>query len=321
LQISPDEQLIALGNGLFSTGVAVVLDRQTLGPIYVLEPDEGRMNGISFHPDGSRLATVSSDNVIRIWDMNNGELLLSWVGHELGPPVASSTFGVTKVSYSPDGSRLVTASTDRTAKVWDAETGEQLLVLEGHTTGLSGLQYSPDGKMIATGRDNNENMVRVWDAETGEELYALQADNRVNSMAFSPDMRLLVATGTGGFVDLWDLATGIQLYSLPSLGATAGRVLFTPDGQQFITVGIRGIHLWDVTTGAQVKTITSNLNFAAALAEDGRYLYASAAISGVIQLFTLDVEDTIAVAKERLTRELTDVECKEYLHVDVCPQG
>ncbi|MCB0034069.1 MAG: protein kinase [Anaerolineales bacterium] len=321
LQISPNEQVIALSGSLRSSlSSAVILDRQTFEPIYNLELGEGEVNGSSFHPDGSRLATVGSDNVIRIWDMNNGEPLLSWVGHEAGPPVGGSTYGVTKVSYSPDGTRLVTAGSDRTAKVWDAETGEQLLVLEGHAVGLSGLQYSPDGKMIATGTDNFENMVRVWDAETGEEIYALQADNRVYGIAFSPDMQLLAATGTSGFIHLWDLTTGTQLYSFPSLGATAGMVLFTRDGQQLITIGVGGTHLWDVATGAQIKMITSNVNFAAALTADGRYLYASDAATGVIQVFTIDVEDTIAVASERLTRPLTQEECQVYLHVDVCPQ-
>ncbi|KAA3661453.1 MAG: helix-turn-helix domain-containing protein [Chloroflexi bacterium] len=314
MDISPDQTLLTFGSGW---GAAAIFDRQTLELIHSLEGGGEGVYRTSFHPTGSRLATVGADNVIRIWDVATGEVLLSWVGHELGNSSGGFYPGVLDVSYSPDGSRLATASSDGTAKVWDAETGEELLLLAGHTVGLHSLAYSPNGSMIATSSDNTENTVKVWDAETGAEIYTLQVEDRAWALAFSPDSQLLAAGGGGGFANLWDLNSGTELYALPSQLGTIGTILFTPDGKQFITSGGGNTRLWDVETGAEIKTITKNNLWNMILTTDGRFLYGG--WGGVIKVFTLNVDDTIALANERLTRDFSEAECKQYLHVDACP--
>jgi len=86
------------------------------------------------------------------------------VGHELP---------VYRASYSPDGKRIVTASLDKTARVWDAETGRQIAVLEGHEMALYSAAFSPpDGAHIVTvGADDT---ARVWDAKTGAQEAVLR---------------------------------------------------------------------------------------------------------------------------------------------------
>ena len=73
---------------------------------------------------------------------------------------------VTSVSFSPDGTRIVTGSRDRTAKVWDARTGTALLELKGHMGRVIGAAFSPDGTRIVTGSDDET--AKVWDARTGD---------------------------------------------------------------------------------------------------------------------------------------------------------
>ena len=68
------------------------------------------------------------------------------------------------VAFSPDGKRVLTGSIDKTARVWDAETGQEKAVLMGHTP-VTSVAFSPDGKRILTGSDDKT--ARVWDAETG----------------------------------------------------------------------------------------------------------------------------------------------------------
>ena len=72
---------------------------------------------------------------------------------------------VTAASFSPDGSRIVTASQDNTAKVWDANTGAELLTLKGHTNWVYSASFSPDGLRIVTGSDDKT--AKVWDAKNG----------------------------------------------------------------------------------------------------------------------------------------------------------
>ena len=81
---------------------------------------------------------------------------------------ADFVFGL---DFSPDGKRLVTASGDHTAKVWDAETGQDLLTLAGHSDAVNHAVFSPDGRRIATASDDGT--AKVGDAETGQELLSL----------------------------------------------------------------------------------------------------------------------------------------------------
>jgi WD40 repeat protein len=65
------------------------------------------------------------------------------------------------VAWSPDGKQLATGSDDNTAKVWDTVTGEELLTLSGHRSGVTSVAWSPDGKRLATG--SYDKMAKVWD--------------------------------------------------------------------------------------------------------------------------------------------------------------
>jgi len=98
------------------------------------------------------------------------------------------------VAWSPGGKRLATGSHDNTAKVWDAETGMELLTLSGHTGSVSSVAWSLDGKRLATG--SWDNTAKVWDAETGMELLTLSGHTgSVSSVAWSLDGKRL-ATGS-----------------------------------------------------------------------------------------------------------------------------
>jgi WD40 repeat protein len=116
--------------------------------------------------------------------------------------------------FSTDGKKVVTASFDWTARVWDAATGEKLLILEGHTGGVGRATFSPDGKTILTA--SRDDTARVWDAESGKQLLALRSHkddavaghpSGVHAARFSPDGKKIV-TASGKTGRVWDAATG-----------------------------------------------------------------------------------------------------------------
>jgi len=162
---------------------------------------------------------------------------------------------VWSVTYSPDGKRIATASQDKTAKIWDAATGQLLLTLIGHTGSVNGIVYSPDGKCIATSSDDHT--AKVWDADTGEELLTLSGHTDwVFRIAYSPDGTRLVTASQDKTAKVWDAGTGQELLTFSKHGAPVFDVAFSPDGKRVATVGAdANVRLWDPTSGEEFLTL------------------------------------------------------------------
>jgi WD40 repeat protein len=162
---------------------------------------------------------------------------------------------VTRVSFSPDGKRLASASLDKTVKVWDATSGREILCLQGHTDRVHCVCFSPDGKRLASAGEDK--MVRVWDAATGQETLSLKAHTySVTSVCFSPDGRGLASAGWDEKVKVWDASTGQQFRTFE--GHTDGviDVCFSPDGRRLASAANDGsVKVWDVATGLEVVTL------------------------------------------------------------------
>jgi WD domain, G-beta repeat len=110
---------------------------------------------------------------------------------------------VTSAAYSPDGTRIVTASADKTARIWDARTGAPLAVLSGHRDDVNSAAYSPDGTRIVT--DSADKTARIWDARTGAPLAVLSGHGDVvNRTAYSPDGTRIVTASDDKTAHVWD---------------------------------------------------------------------------------------------------------------------
>ena len=157
----------------------------------ILRLNSGSATSVAYSPDGKRLASAGEG--VKVWDAQTGHELLSLKGRN-GDWTSGSS-----VAFSPDGKHLASTwddakqEKDYTAgevKVWDAQTGRELLSIKGDISTFA-LAFSPDGKRLASADDKK---VKVWDAQTGQEVLTFNGHiNLVTSLAFSPDGKRLAA--------------------------------------------------------------------------------------------------------------------------------
>ena len=159
---------------------------------------------------------------------------------------------LTSASFSPDGRRAVTTSTDNTVRLWDVSTGKELAVWP--VIAPWSARFSPDGNRIVLAC--NPGPTRVLDAETGKEIVVLAGhDDIVTSAAFSPDGKRIVTASKDKTARLWEAATGKQL-TLVRGEEEFGSAAFSPDGQSIVTAGMDSPgRLWDVMTGRQIAVL------------------------------------------------------------------
>jgi hypothetical protein len=114
----------------------------------------------------------------------------------------------------------VTASSDNTARIWDAATGKQIAPLEGHTNWVLSAAFSPDGARIVTA--SFDNTARIWDAATGKQIAPLEGHtNRVLSAAFSPDGARIVTASSDNTARIWDVSRSIPMARSLAIALTA----------------------------------------------------------------------------------------------------
>ena len=168
------------------------------------------------------------------------------VGHQ--GPVQSACF-------SPDGARVVTASYDRTARLWDAATGQELAALHGHEGRVESASFSPDGARIVTA--SWDCTARMWNAATGQELAALRGhEDRVWSARFSPDGARIVTASYDRTARIWDAATRQELAALHGHENWVWSACFSPDGARVVTASDdRTARLWDAATAQELAAL------------------------------------------------------------------
>ena len=142
-------------------------------------------------------------------------------------------------AYSPDGNKIVTASADHTARLWDARTGRPLGPVLRHDDDVVMAEFSPDGMCVVTASEDKT--ARVWDATSGRPIGEVMRDGHEMRFArFSPDSRL-VATGAGeGTGQIWDARTGQPIGPPIRYHGAVFNVNFSPDGATVVTANADG---------------------------------------------------------------------------------
>ena len=226
------------------------------------------------------------------------------------------------IAYSPVDTRLAVASS---IGIWlyDAQTGEELDLLTGHTGWVTSVVFSPDGKTIAgntgdnsKGSINLKGSISLWDVDTGELLRTITGDTDRNTrVVFSPNGKT-IARGNrdrgSNFsnIRLWDVDTGELLRTITEGTDSVDYydIAFNPDGKTITgTGGNRRLNLWDVDTGEHLRTIAVHTGWVTSVvfSPDGKTI-AGAGSNGMINLWDVDTWQHLRTITEH-TYEVTSV--------------
>jgi eukaryotic-like serine/threonine-protein kinase len=185
------------------------------------------------------------------------------------------------VAFSPDGQTILTGSDDKTARLWDATTGQPRGRPLAHQGGVKAVAFSPDGQTIVTGGWGDA--ARLWDAASARPLGTplehpgvgtpLEHPNVVQAVAFSPDGRTILTGGWDNTARLWDAASGQPRGRLMAHQGPVMAVAFSPDGSTILTGSYdTTAQLWDAATARPLgkPLVHQGPVYAAAFSPDGQ---------------------------------------------------
>jgi WD40 repeat protein len=247
------------------------------------------ITSIAFSPDGQTLATgfgnstafyptASTNNTIRLWDLNSDQTQ-TLSGH-IKP--------VTSVAFSPDGQTLASASVDTSIRLWDLRNNSLKTTLKGHNNHVTSLAFSKDSKRLVSG--SMDKTIRLWDLTTNKIKNVLIGHTEiVTSVAFSADGLTLASGSKDDTLRLWDISSSQITTELTGHKKPVKSVAFSPDGLTLSSAsGDQTIKIWDVASKQLQTTLSKHTDgvHSIAISHDGLKL-ASAADDNTIRLWDL----------------------------------
>lgn len=246
-----------------------------------------RVYDIAYSPDGKWMATASGDpgqsGSARLWfaEPNGG-----------GKPVrdlVETSDCVFAVAFSPDSKLIAAAGADRAIRVWEVESGKELVLIEDHADWIFDLAFSPDGKRLASA--SRDKTSKVFDVVKKESIVTFPGHAEVvYTVSFGPDGKTIASGGGDNKIRIWNPDNdGKQVREIGGFGGPVFKIQYTPDGKQLIACGSdKTIRVFNPADGASVRTLSGHADwiYTFAISSDGTRL-ASGSWDGELRLWNL----------------------------------
>lgn len=263
LAVSPDGTYVATAS---QDGTAILWDVRSGAVQCVLGGHDGPVNMVSFSSDGTRVVTASDDHTAIAWEVGSCRAQFQLMGHTAG--VVTATFASS--SSSP---YILTASRDKSVRLWNALTGSSVGSAMAHQGRVSFAEFSPDGSRIVTAGEDMR--LRVWDTTTQLRATLLGHSSTILAGRYSHDGALILSVSVDRTLRLWSNQTSTLLAVLKGHSLEVVAAAFSPDNNQVATASMdHTARIWDTRNGLSSKILRGHTGWIinAVFSPNGQYV-------------------------------------------------
>jgi WD40 repeat protein len=236
-----------------------------------------KLLSLAFTQDSHILASASTDATVRLWRVSDGTSLQTLAHRD----------PINNIVFSPGGTLLITGGGDE-VRSWRVRDGQLLYRLNQYN--VQCVAFASDSQTFVSGGGTTDGTIRLRHIDDGTVLRTFYHRQPIISLAFRPDSRTLISASEDGIVRLWQIATMTILYELNLLDK-GNNIVFTADGQSFISWSLNKLWLWNLGDRAPWRShkVQADEIFSIAFAHDGQ-MFALATNNGTVQLWRLSEE-------------------------------
>lgn len=209
-----------------------------------------RVNTVSFSPDGTIVATGAEDGLVKLWDVESGNLKST-----LGPEGKM----ILHTSFSPDGKFVAAGNSERSIKIWNVQSGREFKTLTGHFGDVRRVLFSPQPGIMAS-LDSNKRTF-IWNYLTGAKLATIEHDDYINDGDFVENGKYLLVS-TFQKIEIFETASGKKVGELTGQSDWINDIAISPDGTKILSCSAnKSIFLWDWASKSKVREFPGHTSY------------------------------------------------------------